>query len=90
MYVHLLHHHQHQGKILINYLQKIKNPKMWFTFLSLRMNNIVWLIGTVLQLIFRTYSSCIMDFKIPTKQKLSTAPPSNPWQPPFYPLFLLS
>ena len=55
MYVHLLHHHQHEGKILINYLQKIKNPKMWSTFLSLRMNNIVWLIGTVLQLIFRTY-----------------------------------
>ena len=41
---------------------------MWSTFLSLRMNNIVRLIGTVLQLIFRTYSSCIMDFKIPTKK----------------------
>lgn len=90
MCIHLLNHHQHQGKILIHYFQKIKIPKMWPTFLSLRMNNIVLVIGAVLQLIFRTYSSGIIDFKIPTKRKLSTAPPSNPWQPPFYSLFLLS
>ena len=41
-------------------------------------------------MIFRTYSSCTIDFKIPTKQKLSTVPPSKPWQPPFYSFFLLS